>query len=270
MLAKIGLKDVRLHGPHGYFDEEHRMGNEFSIDVTVAASIGEAAGEDDLSQTVNYATIYYLLKAEMKRPTQLLEALAYRMAARIVDQFDNVRSVELRLHKLNPPLGGRVGSSFVEVNLKAEDSAARDSMADFQGAHTFEDDLALHYDADGPFASPNAQPSAKIPRAPRPIRPVDLPAPEPLPPPGWAEMNGKSDAEAYANRVLDNENEAEEFGNWSIDPFTPEAHAVTDEGLSPPPNGDDYYELGEDWDTGDELNADFDALGFPHLKDDED
>ncbi len=117
MTAKIGLEDVRIHAPHGFFEEEHRMGNEFSIDVEVEATITGAAENDDLGGTVNYATIYYLLQAEMKKPTQLLEALAYRMCNRIMNQFDSVLSVKLRLRKLNPPLGGKVGAAVVEVNL---------------------------------------------------------------------------------------------------------------------------------------------------------
>jgi|GEM_PF-24113 len=117
MTAKIGLEDVRIHAPHGFFEEEHLMGNEFSIDVEVEAGITSAAHDDDLGGTVNYATIYYLIHAEMKKPTQLLEALAYRMGNRIMDQFDSVTSVKLRLRKLNPPLGGKVGAAVVEVSL---------------------------------------------------------------------------------------------------------------------------------------------------------
>ncbi|MEM9528476.1 MAG: dihydroneopterin aldolase, partial [Bacteroidota bacterium] len=114
MTAKIGLEDVRFHAPHGFYEEEHLMGNEFSIDVEVEASITGAAQDDDLGGTVNYATIYYLLQAEMKKPTQLLEALAYRMGNRILNQFDSVSSVKLRLRKINPPLGGKVGAAVVE------------------------------------------------------------------------------------------------------------------------------------------------------------
>lgn len=117
MTAKIGLEDVRIFAPHGFFEEEHLMGNEFSIDVEVEATITGAAQNDDLGGTVNYATIYYLLQAEMKKPTQLLEALAYRMGNRIMNQFDSVSTVKLRLRKLNPPLGGKVGAAVVEVSL---------------------------------------------------------------------------------------------------------------------------------------------------------
>ncbi|MBB4079499.1 dihydroneopterin aldolase [Lewinella aquimaris] len=137
MIAKIGLEDVRFHAPHGFFEEEHLMGNEFSVDVEVEANVAVAAEEDDLGGTVNYATIYYLLQAEMKKPTQLLEALAYRMGSRIMNQFDEVVSVRLRLRKLSPPLGGRVGAAFVEVNLGGAGGAM--PAAPQSGQHTFED-----------------------------------------------------------------------------------------------------------------------------------
>lgn len=122
MTAKIGLEDVRFHAPHGFYAEEHRMGNTFSIDVEVTAEISGAAEEDDLGGTVNYATIYYLLQAEMKKPTQLLEALAYRMGNRILHQFDSVSSVTLRLRKLHPPLGGKVGAAVVEITVDSANS----------------------------------------------------------------------------------------------------------------------------------------------------
>lgn len=93
------------------------MGNEFSIDVEVDANLSIAAQQDELSGTVNYGTIYYLLQAEMKKPTQLLEALAFRIGSRILQQFDSVSAVRLKLRKLNPPLGGKVGAAAVEIQL---------------------------------------------------------------------------------------------------------------------------------------------------------
>ncbi|WP_116125584.1 dihydroneopterin aldolase [Lewinella sp. IMCC34183] len=137
MTARIGLEDVRFHAPHGFFEEEHLMGNEFSIDVEVDAQVADAATEDDLGGTVNYATIYYLLQAEMKKPTQLLEALAYRMGSRILNQFDTVTAVRLKLRKLSPPLGGRVGAAYVEVSLGGPGGAP--GLPGAGGQQTFED-----------------------------------------------------------------------------------------------------------------------------------
>ncbi|MBC6995671.1 dihydroneopterin aldolase [Neolewinella lacunae] len=185
MTAKIGLEDVRFYAPHGFFKEEHLMGNEFRIDVEVEASITGAAQEDDLGGTVNYATIYYLLQAEMKKPTQLLEALAYRMANRIMNQFESVLSVHLRLRKINPPLGGSVGAAVVEVNLGGsrtgglgggqpgrqdtfEDPAPRGGYDGFSGGYPKSDSL------DGGFAAGGL--SGITPKKTPPPIPAPLPA----------------------------------------------------------------------------------------------
>ena len=154
MTAKIGLEDVRFHAPHGFYEEEHRMGNEFSIDVEVEAAITGAAEHDDLGGTVNYATIYYLLQAEMKKPTQLLEALAYRMGNRILHQFDSVSSVKLRLRKLNPPLGGKVGAAVVEITVKAGSSGGFGAGAG-DDRFTYEDDDQAYGDDGGSFGGGN-------------------------------------------------------------------------------------------------------------------
>ncbi len=154
MTATIGLEDVRFHAPHGFYEEEHLTGNEFSIDVEVEANILGAATQDDLGGTVNYSTIYYLLQAEMKKPTQLLEALAYRMARRIQQQFDQVSSVRLRLRKLHPPLGGQVGAAVVEVRLGSGSSLppAASPMAATNKV-VFDEEAYPETDAPFPFAS---------------------------------------------------------------------------------------------------------------------
>lgn len=131
-MAKIGLEDVRFYGPHGYYEEEKLMGTEFSIDLEVEAEVGMAAEHDDLAGTVSYATIYHLLQAEMKKPTLLLEALAHRMAVRVMQQFEGVSSVRLKLKKLAPPIGGRVGAAYVEISLN--------NALPGRGQQTFEDD----------------------------------------------------------------------------------------------------------------------------------
>ncbi len=146
------------------------MGNEFSIDVEVDAKIGAAAEDDDLTQTVNYGTIYQLLRVEMRQPTHLLEALAYRMAARIADQFDNVLHVKLRLHKLHPPLGGKVGASWVEVEVASPDGFS--NLTGLNDARTF-DDYTPHFDLDGPFASRDGGRAVTgAPHHPRPVPPA--------------------------------------------------------------------------------------------------
>lgn len=265
MTAKIGLEDIRIHAPHGFFDEEHRMGNEFSIDVEVEAGITSAAHDDDLGGTVNYATIYYLIQAEMKKPTQLLEALAYRMGNRIMNQFDSVTSVKLRLRKLNPPLGGKVGAAVVEVSLGS--SGGGDGrgygMAAPRRQDTFEDPEADFDEggrggfAAGGFAGGGfgggggagfypPPPSASSPK-------LDL-----------AALEGMED-----------DGEWEEDEHWEGDEDFADEGDLIDEGDFEIPEGiddldDEAFEEDEDYDMGDmdlgDMDFDTDNFDFDNLK----
>lgn len=114
-MAIIALEDVQFYAPHGFYEEEQILGNEFVLDVFVDVQIDVAAEEDDLFQTLNYETLFLLCQAEMRKPAQLIENVAQRMVDRIEDHFEQVRGVKLKLRKLHPPLGGRVGSASIEI-----------------------------------------------------------------------------------------------------------------------------------------------------------
>lgn len=117
-MPTIGLEGVRIRGPHGFYPEERELGNEFVIDLYVALpekKTEKAVEEDDLYQTVNYETLFLLIQAEMRQPTQLIETLAYRLVERIEDHFPQLKGVRLRLRKLHPPLGGRVDAAVIEL-----------------------------------------------------------------------------------------------------------------------------------------------------------
>lgn len=116
-MAIIGLEGVRLRGPHGYYPEEQLLGTTFIIDLSVSIPVVEAGQQDDLHQTVNYETLYRLLKIEMKEPAQLIETLALRILHRIKEQFPDIEGAEIRLKKCNPPMGGTIDAAFIQLRI---------------------------------------------------------------------------------------------------------------------------------------------------------
>ena len=68
----IELTNLRFFAKHGLFAEEQKIGNEFEVDLFVSYDPG-AELIDELSETVNYASLYELLKEEMQKPRELLE-----------------------------------------------------------------------------------------------------------------------------------------------------------------------------------------------------
>ena len=114
-MAVISLNGIKFFSYHGFYEEETILGGEYIIDISVEVDVNQASAEDDLHKSVNYETLFYLCKVEMKKPSKLIEAVAQRIIYRIYNQFENVEGIYLKLYKLNPPLDGTVGFAAIEL-----------------------------------------------------------------------------------------------------------------------------------------------------------
>ncbi len=106
MTGTISLEGLEFHAYHGVYAQERSSGNKFEVDVRVETSIGAPAFADDLSGTINYEELYAVIKAEMERPSKLLERVGHDMAAAILKKFPQAQSVAITIAKFNPPIGG--------------------------------------------------------------------------------------------------------------------------------------------------------------------
>lgn len=115
-MATIAIEGIQLYAYHGYYPEEQILGAYYLVDVYVSVNTKAVAKSDELSDTVNYETIYRIARVEMAKKTKLLETVAQRIANRIKSIFDNVETLKLRISKLNPPLGATVARTYVEID----------------------------------------------------------------------------------------------------------------------------------------------------------
>lgn len=113
MITKIELKDMRFYAFHGVMPQETKVGNYFEVNLILTISLEKAVVSDELDDTVNYATVYELVKREMNIPSKLLEHVAGRILQALKKHFPPLKAIELSLSKLNPPLGGDVHSASV-------------------------------------------------------------------------------------------------------------------------------------------------------------
>ena len=79
MTTKIELRRMTFYAYHGVAPQETRVGNTFIVDLILTAPLENAVWSDDLSDTINYATVYETVKAEMAIPSRLLEHAAGRI-----------------------------------------------------------------------------------------------------------------------------------------------------------------------------------------------
>lgn len=113
MKSYILLENIILHAKHGFYKQENMVGNTFIIDLKVAVENYNSLQSDDLSHTVSYADLYAIIKKEMSIPSKLLEHIAGRIIKEIREKHPSVKTIEIKLAKQNPPLGGNVEKASV-------------------------------------------------------------------------------------------------------------------------------------------------------------
>ena len=118
--SSVLLQGVTFYAYHGVDPQERCIGAEFIVDLSVDADCSRAVFGDELDRTVNYATLYRLVKEEMEQPSQLVEHVAGRIAKRIFRECPTVQRIRLKLIKRNPPMGADSKGAGVEMTLSRE------------------------------------------------------------------------------------------------------------------------------------------------------
>jgi dihydroneopterin aldolase len=123
MISKIVLKDMNFYAFHGILTQEKCVGNNFLVNLSLTAALDKAVYSDEIDDTINYATVYYIVKKEMEIPSRLIEHVAGRIVLSLKKHFPQLREIELSLSKMNPPiLGGDIHSASVVLKESYPDT----------------------------------------------------------------------------------------------------------------------------------------------------
>jgi len=114
----VFLKNVRFRAFHGVLPQERLVGGDFLVNLRVGYPIEKAMESDEVEDTLNYATLFDLVRQEMNKPSQLLEHVAGRIVKAIMETFPAVTSVDLELTKQNPPMGADSDGAGIFLKVK--------------------------------------------------------------------------------------------------------------------------------------------------------
>ncbi len=115
-MGLIAVEGMRFYAYHGYYEEEQLAGNNYIVDVYVGTDFRMAAKADQLKDTINYEQIYGVTSEIMDQKIKLLETIAERISNKLIHLFENIETLKIRVSKLNPPMGGQVDRTFIEVD----------------------------------------------------------------------------------------------------------------------------------------------------------
>lgn len=110
----IVLTGLEFYGRHGVFAAERELGARFLVDVELFLPMNAS---DELDRTVNYASVYEMVRRVMTETSvNLIETLAVELAEGILAEHPPLRRVKVRVHKPWAPLPG----VFADVMVEAE------------------------------------------------------------------------------------------------------------------------------------------------------
>ncbi len=111
----IEIEDMEFYAYHGCFEAEQVVGNKFIVYACIRYDCGNAAQSDRIADALSYQTAYEIIAREMMKNSHLLENVAARMIEAIYAAFPEALHVKIKISKLNPPIGGKVGSTSLTL-----------------------------------------------------------------------------------------------------------------------------------------------------------
>ena len=118
---RIRIEGIEFHGFHGVPAEERALGHRYTADVELELTLRAASLADDFHLTVDYAQAARLVLEVGTGPSvQLVETLAERMAARLLDAFPSVNAVSLSVAKIHPPVALPIGRCVIAIRRERE------------------------------------------------------------------------------------------------------------------------------------------------------
>lgn len=113
----VYLRGVRIRANHGVMPQEQAVGAYFIVDLRVGYPVERAMLSDNVADTLSYAELFDIVRAEMATPSKLVEHVAGRIVRSVLNKFPSVTSIDLTVTKENPPMGADCQGAGVELHL---------------------------------------------------------------------------------------------------------------------------------------------------------
>lgn len=117
-MNKIILENMEFHAFHGCLEFEQELGNTFIVSVSMELDTSHAGKTDELDHTLNYQLVYDVIRGQMEMPSKLIEHVGQRILDSLFNGFPQINALEVKLSKLNPPLGGKVERVTIELSKR--------------------------------------------------------------------------------------------------------------------------------------------------------
>jgi dihydroneopterin aldolase len=124
MSDAVFISGLALHAYHGVMQHEAKVGQTFTLDLTLDIELTEASRSDRLAHTVGYDEVVAIAtRAFCARRYRLVEAAAGAVAEAVLGRFPLVTSVRVTVHKPHAP----IAATFADVGVSIVRTRRSDS-----------------------------------------------------------------------------------------------------------------------------------------------
>ena len=118
-MDRIYLTGISAFAFHGVYENERREGQKFSVDLIAEVDLRAAGMSDELSDSVDYSVMAKIAHEELSgEPCNLIEAVAERIASRILRECGAVQAVTVKLHKPDADVGVALSDIAIEIERR--------------------------------------------------------------------------------------------------------------------------------------------------------
>jgi dihydroneopterin aldolase len=129
-MDKVFVTNLCIHGYHGVFVEEQKLGQKFFVDIQCDVDTRVCALQDDYEDTVCYGELCKIAqKISDSGPFKLIESLGDRIARDILKRYLGVSRVSVSIRKPSAPIPALLDFAGVEI-IRTRGDASPDKAGD--------------------------------------------------------------------------------------------------------------------------------------------
>lgn len=118
-LTKLTINSAKYYAYHGVKKEEQKLGGKYEVDLDMYYNAKQAIVTDDVNQAINYEEAMFLISEIITGQDNyaLLETIASEIIYVLLEKFQKLEKVTVRVRKLNPPMRRFIDNVEVEQTL---------------------------------------------------------------------------------------------------------------------------------------------------------
>ena len=121
--GRVIIRGLRCRGRQGTTPAEQQQAHDYLVDVGLSVDIADAVAKDDLGAALDISEVAACVREEVaRRPRVLVERIAADVARALLERFERVAQVQVKVEKPEPA-GLDAAAEAVELTIARRRSA---------------------------------------------------------------------------------------------------------------------------------------------------